>query len=260
MTSDQTLAAVSDVSKTFVAGGRRIDALEHVTFEIARSELVAIVGPSGCGKSTLLNMLAGLERPSAGELRLEGEPIVGPRPDKVGFVFQDYSLLPWRNVQSNVELGLEFRGVPREERARQASRFIELVGLTRFVTAYPHQLSGGMRQRVAIARSLTLGCRLLLMDEPFGALDEQSRMLMGREVLAVQERTGCSIVLVTHSLSEAVRLADRVVLMSARPGRVLDMASIDLPRPRTLDVEKSEAFLDIRERLWKQLADQWTEN
>jgi NitT/TauT family transport system ATP-binding protein len=251
------LVEVQGVSKTYEAGGQQVHALEDVSFELRAGEFFAIIGVSGCGKSTLLAILGGLLPASRGRVLVEGEPIVRPRPDKIGFVFQDYSLLAWRTVLENIELGLEVRGMPRAQRRRQAEAQLELVGLTRFARAYPHQLSGGMRQRVAIARSLTLGCKILLLDEPFGALDEQTRLMMGQDLLAIHRETKGCVVLVTHSISEAIHLADRVAVMSARPGRITEIVDVSLPDPRVPAVRASAPFVALQESLWSRLEAQW---
>jgi NitT/TauT family transport system ATP-binding protein len=251
------LVEVQAVGKTYEAGGQRLTALEDVSFDLRAGELFSIIGVSGCGKSTLLAILGGLLAASRGRVLVEGEPLVRPRPDKIGFVFQDYSLLPWRTVRENVELGLEVRGVARAERRRRADAQLELVGLARFATAYPHQLSGGMRQRVAIARSLTLGCKILLLDEPFGALDEQTRLMMGQELLAIHHETKGCVVLVTHSISEAIHLSDRVAVMSGRPGRITEIVDVRLPEPRVPAVRTSAPFVALQQSLWTRLEAQW---
>jgi NitT/TauT family transport system ATP-binding protein len=251
------LVEVQAVGKTYEAGGQHLTALEDVSFELRAGELFSIIGVSGCGKSTLLAILGGLLSPSRGRVLVEGEPLVRPRPDKIGFVFQDYSLLPWRTVRENVELGLEVRGAAKAERRRRAGAQLELVGLTRFANAYPHQLSGGMRQRVAIARSLTLGCRILLLDEPFGALDEQTRLMMGQELLAIHRETKGCVALVTHSISEAIHLSDRVAVMSPRPGRITEIVDVKLPEPRVPAVRSSAPFVALQQSLWTRLEAQW---
>jgi NitT/TauT family transport system ATP-binding protein len=240
---------VEGVSKTYRDGrGQRVEALAGVTFTVASEELVAVVGPSGCGKSTLLNLLAGLLVPDAGRLGFEGALPAGRPP--TAMVFQEFALFPWRTVQANVEFGLEEAGRPAGERRAIARRFVELTGLTGFETRYPHQLSGGMRQRVGIARALAVDPAVLLMDEPFSALDAQTRQLMQEELLGIWERTRKTILYVTHNIHEAVWMADRVVVLSRRPGRVLEIVEVGLPRPRTEAMLGEPAFVRAVERIW----------
>ncbi|MDD1719471.1 MAG: ABC transporter ATP-binding protein [Methanoregulaceae archaeon] len=211
--------------------GSILTAIEHLDLVIHEEELVCVLGPSGCGKTTLLRMIAGLDTATCGEIELDGEQITGPNP-KIGIVFQEYSLFPWRTVIDNVAFGLEMRGIPREERTRTAGHFLELVGLAQFRGSYPSELSGGMRQRVAVARALALDPVVLLMDEPFGALDAQTRNMLQHELLMIWEKTRKTIVFITHSVDEAVFLADRIIVLTPRPGRVCETISIDMPRPR----------------------------
>jgi NitT/TauT family transport system ATP-binding protein len=225
------------------AGGA-VEALRDVTVEVGRGELVSLIGPSGCGKSTLLRLAAGILAPSAGVVEVLGEsPDAARRGRRFSVAFQDPVLLPWRTVQQNVELPLEIAGRPVGERRAAAQRMIDLVGLHGFERARPSQLSGGMRQRAAIARSLTLEPALLLMDEPFGAVDELTRDRLNQELLEIWQRTGAAILFVTHSIEEAVYLSGRVVVLSRRPGTVAASLAIDLPRPRRLEVKRTrEAF------------------
>jgi NitT/TauT family transport system ATP-binding protein len=240
---------VDGVTKTYRDDrGQSVEALAGVTFTVEAETLVAVVGPSGCGKSTLLNMLAGLLSPDAGRLGFEGALPAG-RP-ATAMVFQEFALFPWRTVQANVEFGLEEAGRPAEERRAIARRFIELTGLGGFERTYPHQLSGGMRQRVGIARALAVDPAVLLMDEPFSALDAQTRQLMQEELLGIWERTRKTIVYVTHNIQEAVWMADRVVVLSRRPGRVLEVVDVALKRPRTEAMLGDPAFVDAVERIW----------
>ena len=236
------------------ARARGVEALTGVTFTVEADELVAVVGPSGCGKSTLLNLLAGLLRPDAGTIDFEG-PLRAGRP-ATAMVFQEFALFPWRTAQSNVEFGLEESGVPARERRAIARRFIELTGLGGFETRYPHQLSGGMRQRVGIARALAVDPAVLLMDEPFSALDAQTRQLMQEELLAIWERTRKTILYVTHNIHEAVFMADRVVVLSRRPGRVLEIVPVELPRPRVEGMLGEAVFLGAVERIWSLIKSQ----
>jgi len=241
-----------NVSKRFSAGSGEVLALDGVSLDIRPGELMTVVGPSGCGKSTLLDLVAGLTEPSGGELTINGSPVRGPGLDR-GVVFQQYALLPWRTAQGNVEFGLEAKGVPRRDRAELARGYLELVGLDGFAKRYPHELSGGMKQRVAIARSLAFDPEVLLMDEPFAALDEQTRMTMGDELLRIWAATGKTVVFVTHSLTEAVYLADEVIVMSPRPGRIVDHLQVSLPRPRTYEMLSGDAFGTLRDRIWRHI-------
>jgi NitT/TauT family transport system ATP-binding protein len=240
---------IEDVAKTYrERRGHSVEALAGVSFAVAAEELVAVVGPSGCGKSTLLNMLAGLLPPDAGSVGFDGELPAGRPP--TAMVFQEFALFPWRTVQANVEFGLEEAGHPAAERHATARRFIELTGLGGFERKYPHQLSGGMRQRVGIARALAVDPAVLLMDEPFSALDAQTRQLMQEELLGIWERTRKTIVYVTHNIHEAVWMADRVVVLSRRPGRVLEIVPVELKRPRTEAMLGEPAFVHAVERIW----------
>ena len=240
---------LDDVTKAYAdRSGRAVEALAGVSITAEDEELLAIVGPSGCGKSTLLNMVAGLLAPSAGSIAFEGE-LPAARPP-TAMVFQEFALFPWRTVQTNVELGLEERGLPAAERRVVARRFIELTGLGGFEGKYPHQLSGGMRQRVGIARALAVEPAVLLMDEPFSALDAQTRQLMQEELLAIWERTRQTILYVTHNIHEAVWMADRVVVLSRRPGRVLEIVPVELKRPRTEAMLGEPGFVQAVERIW----------
>jgi NitT/TauT family transport system ATP-binding protein len=240
---------IERVSKTYVDGrGHAVDALDAVTLTVAPEEFVALLGPSGCGKSTLLNLVAGLLEPSSGAVYFEGARAGDRSP--TAMVFQEFALFPWRTVQRNVEFGLEEQGMAPAERARQAQRFIELTGLAGFERRFPHQLSGGMRQRVGIARALAVDPAVLLMDEPFSALDAQTRQLMEEELLGIWERTRKTILYVTHNIHEAVYMADRVVVLSRRPGRVLAEVPIELPRPRVESMMGDPAFVTATERIW----------
>jgi NitT/TauT family transport system ATP-binding protein len=238
-----------------VTGGNEevpVPALDGVSFQVARGELVAVVGPSGCGKSSLLFVVNGLLPPTGGEVRVDGQVINGPSADRA-LVFQDAALLPWRTVQANVELPLELRGLPAAGRRESARRHLRLVGLEAFQGFFPHQLSGGMRQRVGLARALSVEPSVLLMDEPFAALDAQTRQLMGAELLRLWEADKKTVLFVTHDLDEAIYLADRVVVLSARPGQVIDEVPIAIPRPRDLGIRSSPEFGAYRQRLWARL-------
>ena len=257
MNSPAEIVHVQNVSMQYqTSGGKTVDALTAVDLTVRRSEFVSLIGPSGCGKSTLLHIMGGMRRATTGTVELDGREVSSPHPDEIGFVFQDYTLLPWRSVRSNVEFALQVRQVPTRQRKDLARQYLDLVGLSSFADAYPAQLSGGMPQRVAIARALCTQPKLLLMDEPFGALDEQTRMVLGEELSRILEQTGVTIVFVTHSLSEAVYLADRIVVMSARPGRILEVIDVPEPRPRAASFMTSPAFNSTRNHLFGLLHDQ----
>jgi len=240
---------IEGVSKTYVdRHGHTVPALADVSATVASEEFVALLGPSGCGKSTLLNIVAGLLEPTSGAVFFDGA--AEPNRPTTSFVFQEFALFPWRTVQHNVEFGLEEAGMPAAARAAEARRFIELTGLAGFETKYPHQLSGGMRQRVGIARALAVDPAVLLMDEPFSSLDAQTRQLMQEELLTIWERTRKTIVYVTHNIQEAVYMADRVIVLSRRPGRVLAEVPIVLKRPRTEAMMGEPTFVQATERIW----------
>ena len=236
------LISVADVEKTYVTRGRAlVRALASISLDIDAGEFVTIVGQSGCGKTTLLKILAGLLPCSAGQVRLRSQPVTGPSRD-IGIVFQDPVLLPWRTVLQNVLLPVQVLRLDARASRGRAVDLLNLVGLEGFDDKYPHELSGGMRQRVAIARALVYDPSLLLMDEPFGALDAMTREFMNLELLRIWRQSGKTIVFITHSIPEAVFLADRVVVMSARPGRIQEIVTVDLPRPRDLDLMASDEF------------------
>ncbi|MDA8235100.1 MAG: ABC transporter ATP-binding protein [Clostridia bacterium] len=231
-------------------------ALDNVNLEIKQGEFVALVGPSGCGKSTFLDILGGLATPNSGDIYIDGKPVKGPGLDR-GIVFQGYALFPWRTIQHNIEFGLEIKGIPKNERKDIALKYLKLVGLEGFENRYPYELSGGMKQRVAIARALAFDPEILLMDEPFGALDAQTREVLQIELLRIWEETHKTIVFVTHSIDEAIFLADRVVIMTARPGKIKSDIRIDLPRPRLEgDLKSSPEFARYRHELWELLRDE----
>lgn len=215
-----------NVGKVFQARGTTVTALQEINFEVRAGEFLVIVGPSGCGKSTLLDLLGGLAKPTSGRVLVDDRPITGPGLDR-GVVFQQYALLPWRTALANVEFGLEAKHVPRRERKERAREYLDLVGLSGFHDRYPHELSGGMKQRVAIARSLAFDPDVLLMDEPFAALDAQTRDGLQDELLRIWEKTGKTVVFITHGIEEAVYLGQRVAVMTARPGRIKQV--VDIP-------------------------------
>ncbi|MFI6014580.1 ABC transporter ATP-binding protein [Streptomyces sp. NPDC051243] len=252
-----------DVRKDFTVKDRtrdgqaiRFTALDGIDLEIGDGEFVVLVGPSGCGKSTLLELLGGLTQPTGGRILLDGEPVTGPGLDR-GIVFQQYALLPWRTAQGNVEFGLEATGAPRRQRAARAREFLELVGLSGFEERHPHELSGGMRQRVAIARSLAYDPDVLLMDEPFAALDAQTRESLQDELLRIWQRTGKTVVFITHSIDEAVHLGQRVAVMTSRPGRIKQIVPVALgSRTATDDLRSSPEFARHRQEIWSLLHDE----
>ncbi len=241
---------VRDLSKTFTAPGRSPTvALDRISFQAHRRELLCVIGPSGCGKSTLARLVAGLEEPSGGEMLLDGTPIRGPGSDR-GMVFQSYTLFPWLTVLKNVMFGLEVGGQMSDSEAESEARtWLQMVGLTKFATAYPHQLSGGMKQRAAIARALANRPRMLLMDEPFGALDAQTRCQMQSYLLQIWRQVDITILFITHDLDEAVYLADRILILDAHPGRLRELMEVAVPRPRSADQFLSPAFIAARHHL-----------
>jgi NitT/TauT family transport system ATP-binding protein len=246
------------VTKVFPAGagGQAVHALGPLDIELRKGEFFAVVGPSGCGKSTLLELIAGLTAPTEGEIKFEGQTISENIPDGVGVVFQEDACFPWLNVRQNVEFGLRQKNIGAEEKARRAAAVIDMMGLRDFARTYPAQLSGGMRQRVCIARTIVAEPRLILLDEPFGALDQQTRLLMGDEMFRVWRQTGATIFLITHALDEAAMLADRIVVMSARPGKAIDLVETGWPRERDSRIVERETFGAITSRLWKTLREE----
>jgi NitT/TauT family transport system ATP-binding protein len=245
--ASQPIVRLRDVDKVFTRGGQPVTtAIEGIGLDIRRGEFVSLIGPSGCGKSTLLRVIGDLVPPSRGEVLVNGKPAARARRDRdYGIVFQAPVLFEWRSVEDNVKLPLEVIGRPAAERSARAREMLDLVELGEFTKHYPYQLSGGMQQRVAIARALSIEPALLLMDEPFGALDEMTRERMNSEVLRIWERTGTTIVFVTHSIPEAVFLSSRVVVMSPRPGRITKVIDVDLPRPRNVETRESRRYFEI---------------
>ena len=247
-----------DISKTYGLNDDRkstIVALEDINLAIEEGEFVSIIGPPGCGKSTLFETIGGIVDPTSGSVLIDDDQIDGPDP-RVGMVFQDHSTFPWLSVLENIEFGLRMEGVPKDERRERAKEMIDLVGLGGFEDANPTELSGGMNQRVAIARTLVMDPDIILMDEPFGALDEQTRLILGEELLRIWRETGATILFVTHNINEAVQLSDRIAVMSARPGLFKQVVDNDIPRPRDDDTMSTEAFNDIVQRLWDELKDE----
>jgi ABC-type nitrate/sulfonate/bicarbonate transport system ATPase subunit len=227
-------------------------ALDGLDLVVDDNEFLTVIGPSGCGKTTLLRIIAGLIPVDQGQVLVDGRPVTGPGPDRA-VVFQNFALLPWADVLTNVTFGLKLQGVSKAEREEKGMNFVRLVGLDGFERRLPKELSGGMQQRVGLARALAVDPKILLMDEPFGALDEQTRRLLQDQLLQIWERERKTVVFITHSMEEAVLLADRVVLMTPRPGRIHRVLDVPLPRPRASDVERSSAFVQIKENVWDHL-------
>lgn len=240
---------VNYVTKT----GEEVLACKDISLDVREGEFVTIIGPSGCGKSTLLHIMGGLLSPTSGSVTFEGKNVVKPNPEDAAFVFQDYSLFPWKSVKENVGAGLRFNGRSKREANQSAEEYLDFVGLKDFTEKYPRQLSGGMQQRVAIARALAMKPKTLLMDEPFGALDEQTRRSLGLEMSRILDQSGQTVVLITHSLDEAIFWADRIIVMSARPGQIAEEIIVEAPRPRGLEFMTTKEFQDIRVRLFEHL-------
>jgi len=257
--ADQAAAlALEDVTVTFLSpDGGRYTAIRDTTLRVAPGEFVSVVGPTGCGKSTLLNVAVGLLQPSAGRTRVFGAPLAGLN-RKAGYLFQSEALMPWRTALSNVTAGLEFRGVQKAEAKRQGEAWLQRVGLGGFGDRYPHQLSGGMRKRVALAQTLILGPEIILMDEPFSALDIQTRQLMENELLELWSANRKSVMFITHDLEEAISLSDRVVVLSAGPeARPIGEFLIDLPRPRDVaEIRLSPRFIELHDRIWRSMKEE----
>jgi NitT/TauT family transport system ATP-binding protein len=251
----QAHVEVQNVTKVFPARGAQppVRALGPITFSLPRGEFFAVVGPSGCGKSTLLDALAGLAEPTDGQILFEGKPVNGGVPDGVGAVFQEDAAFYWLNVEDNIAFGLRHQGTDPAEIRRRVEYALGLMGLRDFAKAYPAQLSGGMRQRVCIARTLVMQPRFILLDEPFGALDQQTRLLMGDELLRLWRETGATVLLITHALDEATMLADRVGVMSARPGRFIEIIQTGWSRERTSEIVSDPRFGGLTGRAWSLL-------
>jgi NitT/TauT family transport system ATP-binding protein len=252
------ILTLRNVSKFFGAadnGLQQVVAINDVSLDVSAGEFFSIIGPSGCGKSTLLRIIGGLLTASSGELTVGSDKVNGPHP-WVGMVFQEESTFPWRTTLGNVEFGLEMRGVSQDQRRQKSREMIRLVGLSGFEERYPSELSGGMKQRVAIARALVLEPKILLMDEPFGALDEQTRIILGEELLRIRDQLKQTIILVTHNINESVQLSDRVMIMTARPGRVKEVVPIDLPHPRDSTIIASDRFGKLVGQVWGALREE----
>ena len=254
------MVTLERLSKKFSHNGNGMEILQEINLSIADGEFVCLVGPSGCGKSTLIYLIAGLEEPTSGRVLVDGQPVQGPGRDRV-VVFQESALFPWLTVRGNVEFGLKMAGLPAQDRREKSDKYLRMVHLTRFADFYPHQLSGGMKQRAAIARALAMDPKILLMDEPFAALDAQTRRLLHEELLEIWQETGKTIFFVTHNVREATVLGDKVVTISARPGRIKRGYAIHLPRPRResdphLIVIQQRILLSLQEEIAKVVKDE----
>jgi sulfonate transport system ATP-binding protein len=246
---------ITDLGIVFGRDDRRVEAIRRFTLMTTPGEFVALLGPSGCGKTTVLNAVAGFVQPTFGRVTVDGEPVVEPGADR-GMVFQQHSLFPWKTVLANVEFGLKMRGIGSIERTAQARRYLNLVGLAGFESAYPGELSGGMQQRVGIARVLVNRPRVMLMDEPFGALDAQTRLTMQELLLGVWREVRTTVLFVTHDIDEAIFLADRVAVMTARPGQIRDLMPVKLPRPRPAEVIATPEFMSLKARVLAQVREE----
>ena len=253
--SAPAILTVDDIAMRFDTAEGAITALDDVSFTVSPGEFLALIGPSGCGKSTLFNIIGGLLGGYAGTVTVAGEKVSGPHA-AIGMVFQEESTFPWRNVIDNVAFSLEIAGVAKRERIERARRFVAMVGLDGFERRYPAELSGGMRQRVSMARTLASEPKILLMDEPFASLDEQTRLLLGDKVLQIQQQLKQTTLLITHNITEAVQLADRILVMTYRPGKVKRIVDIKLPRPRTSEIVSSEAFGRYVAQIWSDLREE----
>jgi len=255
VTAAEPILIVDDIVKTFETPDGVLTAVDHVSFTVKPGEFLAVIGPSGCGKTTLFNAIGGLLDDYQGRVTVAGETVRGPHPS-IGMIFQEESTFPWRTVIDNVAFPLEIAGMAKAERLEKARHFVELVGLDGFERRYPSELSGGMRQRVSMARTLASQPKILLMDEPFAALDEQTRLLLGDKVLQIQQDLKQTTLLITHNLTEAVQLSDRILVMTYRPGRTKRIVDIKLPRPRTSEIVGSDAFGHYVAQIWNDLREE----
>ncbi len=250
-----TKLELKDISMIYTQRGRQFAALRDVSMQIEAGQFISIVGASGCGKTTLLRIVDGLIPPTGGAIWVDGKPVNRPGPDR-GFVFQQDALFPWRTVMDNIVFGLEVQGKPKRESRSRADELIRLVGLAGFEQHFPHELSGGMRQRANLARALTIDPDILLMDEPFASLDAQTRELMQSELLRIWRSNRKTVIFVTHQIDEAVFLADRVVVMTSRPGQIKAILEVGIPRPRDLSVKRTQVFLDLVDSIWKMIEEE----
>lgn len=241
--------SVQAVTKVFAGKRGEVRALQDLSLDVQDGEFVVIVGASGCGKTTLLNLVAGFDAPTEGQILLGGKAVTGITPE-CGMIFQQYALFPWKTVQENVEFGLKMKRAPKAERKERAARFIDIVGLKGFERTYPHHLSGGMKQRVSIARSLANNPAVLLLDEPFAALDAMTRQVLQEQLVRIYEKHRKTIVFITHSIDEALLLSSRILVMTARPGRIAQEIVNDLPYPRNADVQLSERYMELKRTIW----------
>ena len=253
MSARPELIVIEGVSKRYLTSSGPVEALHDISLSVEEGAFCTLIGPSGCGKSTLLGMLGGLVTPDQGRLIVDGRPVTGPDPRRVATVFQEAGLFPWRTALQNVEFGLELQGVPAERRRRTATELLGPLGLSSFAEKYPRELSGGMKQRVAIGRALALDAKILLMDEPFGALDEQTRLLMGEWLLEIWRRTKKTVIFVTHSLQEALILSTRIAVMTARPGRIKSVLELGMGYPRPME---SPELVALRAKLWHDIREE----
>jgi NitT/TauT family transport system ATP-binding protein len=253
--NQDAILVVDDIVKRFETPDGVLTAVDHVSLSVAPGEFLGVIGPSGCGKSTLFNVIGGLLDGYEGQVSVAGDRVSGPHP-AIGMIFQEESTFPWRTVIDNVAFPLEISGVPKAQRLQRARHFVSLVGLDGFEKRYPNELSGGMRQRVSLARTLASEPKILLMDEPFASLDEQTRLLLGDKILQIQQQLKQTTLLITHNITEAVQLSDRIVVMTYRPGRVKRIVDINLPRPRTSEIVSSEAFGRYVTQIWNDLREE----
>jgi NitT/TauT family transport system ATP-binding protein len=255
LSSSRNKLELRAISMLYTRRGRRFEALRNISLQVEAGQFISIVGASGCGKTTLLRIIDGLIVPTRGEVRVDGRVVSRPGPDR-GFVFQQDALFPWRTVLDNVIFGLEVQGTSKREARERADGLIHLVGLAGFEQHFPHELSGGMRQRANLARALTIDPDILLMDEPFASLDAQTREIMQAELLRIWRSNRKTVMFVTHQIDEAVYLADRVVVMTSRPGQVKAVLEVDIPRPRDLSVKRTPAFLELVDTIWKMIEEE----
>ncbi|MDO5725922.1 MAG: ABC transporter ATP-binding protein [Tissierellia bacterium] len=249
---------IDNVVKKFPTRSGEITALNGVTLDIKENEFICVVGPSGCGKSTLLNIIAGLDVPTSGKVLIDGKEVTGPGKER-GVVFQQYALFPWLTVRQNVEFGLELANVPKGERKMISDHYLDMVDLRAFADSYPKELSGGMKQRTAIARAYAVNPEILLMDEPFGALDAQTRTQLQTELLSTWEKEQKTCFFITHDVEEAVILGQKVIIMSARPGRIKEIIDIDIPYPRTQETKLTDEFIKLKNRIWSEVYQEYLE-
>ncbi|MCI6886157.1 MAG: ABC transporter ATP-binding protein [Lachnospiraceae bacterium] len=258
MAGDNVKVKIDNVVKKYNTRKGEMIALNGVNLEIKENEFICVVGPSGCGKSTLLNIIAGLLEPTSGQVLVDGKPVEGPGPER-GVVFQQYALFPWLTVLKNVEFGLKLKGVTGEQATAEAMKYLKMVQLEQFANSYPKELSGGMKQRVAIARAYAVNPEVLLMDEPFGALDAQTRTQLQSELLVTWEQEKKTCFFITHDVDEAIILAQKVIIMSARPGRIKEIVDINIPYPRTQETKMSPEFLELKNYIWSQVYQEYLE-